>query len=1165
MNRRPAPLLALASLALLVALGMYLGLTGGSDAGTAPGPEPVGVRRADPSQPGSPSLGPRTPSSLPEADLASPRLAAGHGSGSLDLLAASWIEGRVRSPLGAPADPDLAILAHAALDAPPSRGPRAPGRSPLERMRDLESRGRPFAFLPVAADGTFRVPHRPDAAQVHLHLLGRFLYLPEPVEVQAGSAAVELEPLLGGALRLRLRAPAGVSPAALAGAPVELRSGSADDLGFAFGMGAGDRPQAALAAGEGLEVEFGGLDPARVYGLAYDGGSVVPWSERGLRVEPGRVRVVEGELLAGATLRGRVTGPDGAPLEGAQVRVRPQDETLRWLYGEGRRASSAADGTFELMGVRPTRAARVQASLEGWLPADQTDLELVDGGELVGLELRLAAGLSIEGLVRGRDGSPRPGARVTVRGGPGAAGQEVGAANADAEGRFRVTGLAEGRYTVTARSRPTRRLASAPPPAAAGAEAAPAGDPDPDSPALERAEVRSVPAGGPFLELVLAPGPGLSGRVVDAAGQAVPRFRARAGQGNESFDGRFDDPSGTFELEGPFAGTWTVRVEAEGHVQIETLSVEVPQTEALVIRLERAARLSGRVVDPDGRPAAGAQVSLRHGAGRTGMFFGGGGAGAATARRSISATSDAQGHFDLDDVAPGDARLSATHGAWSASEEQALELAPGVPITDLTLALRRGGTVEGRIFDGAGQPDAGRVVMAMGGAGSMPASATSDAQGAFRLERLVPGRYQVMAQPSRTGLERALSAGGSPGPADFLALMQTASVEVAEGQTALVVLGAPPAAPVRVFGRVSRGGAPVAGGSVMALVEGRGLMEGWKAARIGPDGSYELVLDEPGDLVLTVEAEARERGPRGGFGGGTQFPVEVPAVESFRFDLELPTGRVAGRVLGPDGQPLVSQRLRLRSEARPGSPLGRMEMTSSDAEGRFAFGDLAAGTYELQAGGLAVGSRSHGTALLGGIVLAEGGVRDDLILRLSEPGQVEGRVLGADGRPVDGATVHVRDANGSLLTGFGARPTGADGRFHFDGLGPGEVFVLARSAGASSPDVGPVRVRPGEATQVELVLAPGTSLRVVVEDAAGEPVRAALRVLDAQGHDQAGALPQEAWESLLSSGFSSREQRFGPLTPGRYTIVASAADQTLERTVHLRGDGERTVTLRLRE
>src|SRR6185295_15582940 len=86
----------------------------------------------------------------------------------------------------------------------------------------------------------------------------------------------------------------------------------------------------------------------------------------------------------------------------------------------------------------------------------------------------------------------------------------------------------------------------------------------------------------------------------------------------------------------------TIRVRAPGYVASEdaVVNTALPTIDEVVVRLERSARIEGRVLLPDGSPAADAWVAARADAGLRESRF----------ERTTS--TDAKGTFVLDGLPP---------------------------------------------------------------------------------------------------------------------------------------------------------------------------------------------------------------------------------------------------------------------------------------------------------------------------------------------------------------------------------------------------------------------------------------------------------------------------------------------------------------------------------
>jgi hypothetical protein len=306
-----------------------------------------------------------------------------------------------------------------------------------------------------------------------------------------------------------------------------------------------------------------------------------------------------------------------------------------------------------------------------------------------------------------------------------------------------------------------------------------------------------------------------------------------------------------------------------------------------------------------------------------------------------------------------------------------------------------------------------------------------------------------------------------------------------------------------------------------------------------------------------------------------EYPINVPKdVSEHTLEFELPGGSIAGRVTNADGEPLGKCRVTVTVDdgVAYGSVVGGGYVeTSTGADGRYEVRHLRAGTYSVSAGGAAFAGLSGdepvgGRVVLSGLALGEGARLEGVDFELAPAAQLVGRVVDAGGTPINGASVFVRAASGAVVDRLTFVTTDASGRFEYTGLAPGEYTASARKGALVSAPSALVRVG-GEAAAAELalVVAPGTTLLVSVVDGDEEFVEARVTVTDADGRVESGLLALAEMVELLESGFSTTEQRVGPLSPGDYTVKVVHADgRTKSRKVKVdeRG-GEKSVRIKL--
>ncbi len=480
------------------------------------------------------------------------------------------------------------------------------------------------------------------------------------------------------------------------------------------------------------------------------------------------------------------------------------------------------------------------------------------------------------------------------------------------------------------------------------------------------------------------------------------------------------------------------------------------------------------------------------------------------------------------------------------------------------LTLREGGSISGEVYDEQGKPIAGMFVQLTEMALFDIHFENTDGEGRFKAEHLQAGTYQVVAFPGK-----ALGKAGSDQGAAFMSSMKMATADVREGEDTHVVLGAPPADPVQVVGRVTHAGQPYSGAMVSFVHEGKDVIARMKNVQVDAQGAFELRLDEPGRYAISVQRIRSSMGQQ----NTTEFLREIPKEKRYELVLEMPTGRISGKVLDPDGNPAQGERVTLqpRSALIGGTMWGGMYVEDkTDGSGAYDLEALRPGEYVLSAGGMSMGGifgpdAAHGRDLRSDIRIAEGDWLRDVDFRLKKPAKVDVLVVGEDGQPIPKAAIFARDAGGNLLDRLSMVATDESGQAHYGGLAPGEYSFSSRMDVRASSEGARVKLSEGETKNVKLVLQGASILLVTVQDNQGQTLQAALSVLDAQGHEAGGMYGlNELMELFTKNGVDFNVSRVGPLPPGKYTVTARTADgKSGSKPVTLTGQPERKLTIRV--
>ncbi len=292
-----------------------------------------------------------------------------------------------------------------------------------------------------------------------------------------------------------------------------------------------------------------------------------------------------------------------------------------------------------------------------------------------------------------------------------------GEASADESGRFVVESLADGSYVVRAERH-----------------------------GFHSSERESVESGRRDVELVLTRLGGVTGVVIDErSGETIAQYEVsvlRSSPGSEAgfhpvaghVRLRFHQREGRCEIDGLEPGDYVLEAWVSGYAtcRSETFRVEREAPRPVVrVRMNRGGSVVGTVVDRSGRAIEGATVRLQKGP-------------AADASDPTTATA-AGGDFRFDGVAAGSYRLAVRQARFELREIVGVAVEPDRATSAGTIELADGARIVGHVWDEAGEPLAGAVVIATEKGGSLQRT-VSNQEGLFELESLAVGEYTVMVE-----------------------------------------------------------------------------------------------------------------------------------------------------------------------------------------------------------------------------------------------------------------------------------------------------------------------------------------------------------------------------------------------------------------------------------
>jgi len=1068
-----------------------------------------------------------------------------------------WLDLQLIMPPGTPLEEKAQVLAlSSAGDHEDVYGEDGPVRQ-LDGVENPLKIDGVLGAASVNPDGSGRIGLGPDTDEVWLAVSGLYVYSLDLTHVDLGalSGPVELRPILGARISGRLLPAAGQPAIDLTQVEVELgwSINAALQLGTA---GAADLDLTMASDADG-RFEFRSVPVGKPQTISTsDSSPVARVFHEDLKPSAGDHLQVELEVGWGATIRGRVVDEQGNPIAEVEVAAVGR-ELLGNPTEELRDSESDADGKFELAAITPGKV---------WLRLkhDEYQLLLTSAFELADREIRnhedltLTEGLAVSGKVLFPDGSAAVEARVQVQpdlsenlaGSPVDPHSYIGARNdstTDEAGAFRIKGLGPGPWIVTAEIELD----------------------DPDG-------TRTVGTWNGNQSLVRAPADAVdvnleapitvNGIVLDGQQLPITKFSIRGERAGSQWymppsdtrEETFTSEDGRFALTGLRSGDWSFTSSGAEYARSAEVPLALPSDEELTFTLLRPVRLTGSVVDPEGQPVAGAEVSKELEGTEVIEAMQGRGDWPV-------ASSDDTGNFALEGLLPGAGSVLAKKSGFAPSAAIAYELAEGEEKADIVLTLRRGGAISGEVYNAGGERSANCLIILQ-----MPTLAerrftNTDADGEFLERGLTPGTWQVQAFPGIASLQS--ESGEALDQATLLAALKMTAVELEDEAEEHVVLGAPPEDPVRVHGLVTLDREPIESSIISFVPAGGGGLEMLKIEPIGDDGRYSLQLDEPGEYLVTIQTTGTP-----GRQNSIEFRRRIPKGEAFELHFELPLGRVSGRVVGPDGDPVAGARMTITLQGGMvfGTVFGgQYTEAATDADGEYEIAYLRPGSYSVGAGGSPLGGFLGTTGELGRQIRTIDVEENEWIrgvdFELVEPGSLHGTVRDSSGGLVAHAAIFVRNEDGHLLEKFSLSETNASGSFEYSGLAPGDYTVAARSSTLASARGIPVTVRSGESTETTIAVGPGTMLLVTLTDKTGSDIPSRVSVMDSKDREMNGMLGLAKIMERYSGGLNNTVQQVGPLPPGSYKVRAVAEDgRSTVRPVNLTGQAERKVKLRLK-
>ncbi|MHC4472706.1 MAG: sigma-70 family RNA polymerase sigma factor [Planctomycetota bacterium] len=658
------------------------------------------------------------------------------------------------------------------------------------------------------------------------------------------------------------------------------------------------------------------------------------------------------------SLSGRVTfARGGAPCAEAQVVADPESRGLG-RYGKVEPFTTETDeeGHYEFFDL-PKGLYTIIVHPEEAPTAQRPDVRV--GADGAKCDLRILPGVRLFGRVLAADtGAPVPGAELSVFGSPRLV------SVSDEEGRYEIRGFPRGtRFPSVGFTR--GGVLAVKPPAASNLL-------QPGGRVEHGLKVPHDPGGGDIeFDVRLERGGALEGRVIGPDGRGVAGVRVTRDLLVDQ-----DYYQGPTAVTGPGGGFLLTNLEAHAHrlcarkagypvAEVASLPVVAGKvTEGPVIRLSRGGQVSGRLIGEDGRPASGVLIFYRQKAGRNREVHG---------LNPDPQVTDAVGAFRFTGVPGGEAWLEICTGEYMAATHDGIDLDEGGVLEDLSITLRRGISISGRVARKNGSPVVAAWVtveplFTPRSPGLMhrfviPSYPRTDGEGRFRVSGLPEGRYRI----GTTGAGKVEWGPGDPEPVFRLE-------EVADLQgRVLDENGRPPEYfEVRCY-RIDRPG-------------------GYGAAVGREDGGFTVTEIPPGTYRITATD-----------GDGSTAVGEGATGETIHLVLAH-GGLLRGTVRDLGGRLACSGTIAVRPTEGGG---GQAMSGKVNESGAWAAGPLSPGSWEI----LARDGRGEARA----VVKVEAGKTLTRDLQLDCGRAIAVVVVDQKGNPVGGVEVDLRAAGGGIV------------------------------------------------------------------------------------------------------------------------------------------------------
>ncbi|HKE02248.1 MAG TPA: carboxypeptidase regulatory-like domain-containing protein [Planctomycetota bacterium] len=599
--------------------------------------------------------------------------------------------------------------------------------------------------------------------------------------------------------------------------------------------------------------------------------------------------------------------------------------------------------------------------------------------------------------------------------------------------------------------------------------------------AAERRDASATPPDEPRVanEPKASRGAVMAGRVVDdATGAPISRFWVGL-ENTEEIDQWIESANGEFRLEKLPGGGQTLIVAADGYVNGQSGPWKLDaarQVTDLIVRLKPSVTIRGRVVQASDARAMGG-VLVRHCDATTESL-------SSIAIGVAAAVTKTDGSFEIEIAREAGAVLRVTASDSSYVDASTEPFEADRAVVDVgTIALHRGGTIEGVALGADGTPVANAFVAATRPADDDQHSwrvrhetSHTGANGAFRFVHLEPGEWNLIAS--------AADGGALPYRAE-------GTVSVAEGAVARAELR-----PVRggctIRGRVHRANKVIAGAAVSFALEGS------SEASVIP-ASPSVITDDEGQFVLKNARSGAGfldvQEPKSPSSFTSRQKVVVPDSPNFDLDVDLPVGGVIKGTVRCTVANAPMRDVFVSAAVDPHRSEWRSANGRTDPEGAYRIENLPSGRYALATTGFAfppqeeVGVVAHEHAEARTVVTVTDGETTVADFALEPASSILVEVVVPDGSHPRSCDVILDPATGPSREKSLAQPANDAGFARIHGVVAGTYVARAHAKGFVCTFSDPVVADGRTETRVKVQLQTGMPLRVRAIASDGTPTR----------------------------------------------------------------------------